>query len=91
MIKSVNNYPISQLFDIEAGVIYAIPRYQREKIDPMEFRPEFQQAFYEVENRRLDDYEKSRVLEQEFGIRGWRTRREMNPDIIYEIPMPKRS
>jgi hypothetical protein len=30
MIKSVNNYPISQLFDIEAGVIYAIPRYQRE-------------------------------------------------------------
>jgi hypothetical protein len=62
-----------------------------EKIDPMEFRPEFQQAFYEVENRRLDDFEKSRVLKQEFGIRGWRTRREMNPDIIYEIPMPKRS
>ena len=30
MIKSVNNYPVSQLFDIEAGVIYAIPRYQRE-------------------------------------------------------------
>lgn len=30
MIKSVNNYPVSQLFDIEASVIYAIPRYQRE-------------------------------------------------------------
>jgi hypothetical protein len=30
MIKSVNKYPVSQLFDIEAGVIYAIPRYQRE-------------------------------------------------------------
>ena len=30
MIKSVNNYPISQLFDIEAVVVYAIPRYQRE-------------------------------------------------------------
>jgi hypothetical protein len=30
MIKSVYNYPISQLFDIEAGVVYAIPRYQRE-------------------------------------------------------------
>ncbi len=30
MIKSVNNYPISQLFDIEANVVYAIPRYQRE-------------------------------------------------------------
>lgn len=30
MIKSVNNYPISQLFDIEAGIVYAIPRYQRE-------------------------------------------------------------
>lgn len=30
MIKSVNNYPVSQLFDIEAGVVYAIPRYQRE-------------------------------------------------------------
>ena len=29
-IKSVNNYPVSQLFDIEAGVVYAIPRYQRE-------------------------------------------------------------
>lgn len=30
MIKSVNNYPVSQLFDIEADVVYAIPRYQRE-------------------------------------------------------------
>lgn len=30
MIKSVNNYPISQLFDISANVVYAIPRYQRE-------------------------------------------------------------
>lgn len=30
MIKSVNNYPVSQLFDIEAGVVYEIPRYQRE-------------------------------------------------------------
>jgi hypothetical protein len=30
MIKSVNNYPVSQLFDIDAGVVYAIPRYQRE-------------------------------------------------------------
>ncbi len=29
MIQSVNNYPVSQLFDIEAGVVYAIPRYQR--------------------------------------------------------------
>lgn len=30
MIKSVNNYSVSQLFDIDAGVVYAIPRYQRE-------------------------------------------------------------
>ena len=30
MIKSVYNYPISTLFDIESGVIYTIPRYQRE-------------------------------------------------------------
>ena len=30
MIKSVNNYPVSQLFDIEAPVAYAVPRYQRE-------------------------------------------------------------
>lgn len=30
MIKSVNNYPVSQLFDIEASVVYAVPRYQRE-------------------------------------------------------------
>jgi hypothetical protein len=31
MIKSVNNYPVSQLFNIESSaVIYAIPRYQRE-------------------------------------------------------------
>lgn len=30
MIKSVNNYPISQIFDIEANVVYAVPRYQRE-------------------------------------------------------------
>lgn len=30
MIKSVNNYPISQLFDIDAGVVYVIPLYQRE-------------------------------------------------------------
>ncbi|SUD31791.1 Uncharacterized conserved protein [Pseudomonas fluorescens] len=30
MIKSVYNYPISTLLDIESGVVYAIPRYQRE-------------------------------------------------------------
>lgn len=30
MIKSVHNYPVSTLLDIESGVIYAIPRYQRE-------------------------------------------------------------
>ncbi len=30
MIKSVNNYPVSQLFDIASNVIYSIPRYQRE-------------------------------------------------------------
>ena len=30
MIRSVNNYPVSQLLDIEAGVVYAVPMYQRE-------------------------------------------------------------
>ena len=30
MIKSVNNYPISQLFDPDSKVVYAVPRYQRE-------------------------------------------------------------
>ena len=30
MIKSVNNYPVSQIFDIEASVVYAVPKYQRE-------------------------------------------------------------
>jgi len=30
MIRSVNNYPISQLFAINANVVYVIPRYQRE-------------------------------------------------------------
>ena len=30
MIQSVQNCPISQLFDIESNVVYAIPRYQRE-------------------------------------------------------------
>ena len=30
MIRSVNNYPISQLFDINTNVVYVIPRYQRE-------------------------------------------------------------
>ena len=30
MIKSVNNYPVSQLFDTDTNVVYAIPRYQRE-------------------------------------------------------------
>ena len=30
MIKSVYNYPMSTLLDIESGVVYMIPRYQRE-------------------------------------------------------------
>lgn len=30
MIQSVFNYPVSTLFDIEAPVVYGIPRYQRE-------------------------------------------------------------
>lgn len=32
MIRSAENYPISQLFDIESNVVYCIPRYQREYI-----------------------------------------------------------
>ena len=28
MIKSVNNYPVSQLFDIEAGGVYAMTEDQ---------------------------------------------------------------
>ncbi|HPW37674.1 MAG TPA: DUF262 domain-containing protein, partial [Syntrophorhabdus sp.] len=30
MIQSVNNYPVSQLLDIEANVVYSVPKYQRE-------------------------------------------------------------
>ena len=30
MIGSVNDYPVSTLFDIDVGVIYIVPRYQRE-------------------------------------------------------------
>jgi len=30
LIKDVKNFPLSQLFNIEARVVYAIPRYQRE-------------------------------------------------------------
>ena len=30
MIKSVSDYPISQIFDIEANLIFKVPRYQRE-------------------------------------------------------------
>lgn len=30
MIKSVSSYPISQLFDIDSNVVYAVPKYQRE-------------------------------------------------------------
>lgn len=30
MIKSVNNYSVSQLFAIDSSVVYAVPRYQRE-------------------------------------------------------------
>jgi hypothetical protein len=30
VIKSVSDYPVSQLLDIEASVVYSIPRYQRE-------------------------------------------------------------
>ncbi len=30
MIKSVNSYPLSQLFDIDSNVVYHVPKYQRE-------------------------------------------------------------
>jgi hypothetical protein len=30
MIKSVNNYPVSTLLDVEINLVYEIPRYQRE-------------------------------------------------------------
>ena len=30
MIKSVHDYPISQLMNIDDAVVYRIPRYQRE-------------------------------------------------------------
>jgi hypothetical protein len=31
MIKSVNNYPVSQIFDIEASVMSAVPKYQLDR------------------------------------------------------------
>ncbi len=30
IIQSVDSYPVSQIFDIDVNVVYAIPRYQRE-------------------------------------------------------------
>jgi hypothetical protein len=31
MIKSVTNYPVSRIFDIEAVVVYAVPKYQLDR------------------------------------------------------------
>jgi uncharacterized protein with ParB-like and HNH nuclease domain len=46
MIKSVNNYPVSQLFDTNSRVVYAIPRYQREYIWS---KPQWEHLFDDVQ------------------------------------------
>ena len=55
-----------------------------ENVDPREFEPDLQHAFFEVEKRGLDELEAERVLSREFGIVGWRSRRFMNPNTIYD-------
>ena len=53
-------------------------------VDTKELDPALQYAFYEVEQRKLSVLEKAQILESEFGIKGWRSEREMNPQIIYD-------
>lgn len=63
---------------------YILSELDEEKVDPMELNPSLQHAFHSVEERGLADYQKGQVLSSEFGIKGWRCRREMNPNIIYD-------
>lgn len=58
---------------------YLKSKLDSEKIDPIEFEPKYQHIFYELEKRNLNESEKAKVLEQEFGIKGWKSHSEMNP------------
>lgn len=55
-----------------------------ESVDPRELDLMHQHAFYEVEKRGLNEFQRRSVLETEFGISGWRSTREMNPHIIWD-------
>jgi hypothetical protein len=86
-VKSFTNVYTGNLPDhLKARLLrtYIISELDQVLVDPKEFDPALQHAFNEVEQRQLDGFEKRRVLEQEFGITGWRCEQEMNSGIIYD-------
>jgi hypothetical protein len=85
--KEITRIMTSDLQDhLKARLIrtHIISELDEVNVDPIELDPELQHAFFEVEERGLNDIEKSKVLKLEFGIEGWRNEREMNPHIIYD-------
>ena len=63
---------------------HILSEIDQENVDPLELDPSLQHAFHEVEKRKLNEFEMKRVLEVEFGIKGWRSVQTMNPHIIYD-------
>jgi hypothetical protein len=60
--------------------IEACLREQFAYIDPREFEPRYQHAFYEVENLYLAPYSETEIriiLEKKFGIADWQSQREL--------------
>lgn len=49
-----------------------------EWIDPREIDPRYQHAFYEIEKLDLCEMNKRILLEEEFGVSDWKSRRELN-------------
>lgn len=64
--------------------IHILVELDGENVDPRELDLMHQHAFYEVEKRGLNEFQRRSVLETEFGISGWRSTREMNPHIIWD-------
>jgi len=75
---------------LQVRLLTTIIEYQLadDKIDSRELDPDLQQAFYDVESKKLPDEEAAQLLEERYGIFGWKSRSELNfnpyttPDFI---------
>jgi len=84
MFTLVANKDLAAHLKVRLFQSYLVNELDMLEVDPREQDPELQAIFYEVESRNLTDWDKAKVLDQEFGIKDWKSLQKMNPRVIFD-------